>query len=652
MLQSRIPASVTDFCRRHRPHVAIEAFLQRWGAAVVVVFAFLYYAQYYRSGLNLGGEGGTVAVVAMRLIDGWLPIKDTFLGYNLMWFYPVVWLFKIFGPSYIALRIFFFAICTLTGVMAYFIVRRATGSGWYATLVALLPVLVPGMLFRNYMAFLAVLNMLVVLQAYVFTQRAAWKQALWMLAAGLSLGLTLLVRVDLGVFFLLINLGAIVLFPLAREGGFARNVGLAAAGLVLLMVSLTATHAPFYLDARARGYDAAFTGQYTGWVGLIRNLLATKIGFDPFAPSPAARPVYTPARVQLLGLWLAAKHAGEIKSGDLDQKEYRPKATLESLNEDKSWSERSLVVVTYLPILVGALVILPSALCLLVAIFRRDAMLRERTMVLLITIGSALTLFPQFFFFRPDTPHLSELMVPLMVAMGCAGWYGALLLTTKQRRRNSLPPSAPGPRPLALTSLAGLAVGGAVIALCAFTTGLYLFHALPKESAGTIAAREKRNREMKAENGVRVWLKKGECEDIQKLADLIKAHSKPGDYLACYPYQPTINFMTDRPAYEYNLYIDNAHNIANFHEETMAKIEKFRPAAIVIDNRPVNQTEESRFQNWAAKTYEWIKAHYTYAGTFRRQELYFRPDLAPAGGALKPKKEKEKETTDSTDFHG
>ncbi len=607
---SQIIPTFLAWCRRHRVCVGAEDLLRRGGWAVVVLVAFFYYAAYYRSGLNLGGEGGTVAVVAMRLMDGWLPIKETFLGYNLMWFYPVVWLFEIFGPSYIALRIFFFALCTLTGVMAFFIVRRVTGAGWYATGVALLPVLIPGMLFRNYMAFLVVLNMLVFLQAYVFTQRTAVRQAGWMLGAGLSLGLTFLVRVDLGLFFLLILLGLIVLFPLARAGGWRRNVGLAAAGLALLGGGLVATHAPFYLDAKKRGYAEAFAGQYTGWAGLIHSLLVDKMGFDPFEPSPAARPVYTPSRVQFIGMWLATKGTGEAAEvRDLDQKEYLQKKSLENAAEAKSWSERVFPVVTYLPILVAVAVIFPASLAWLVAVFRRDEVLRERAMILLISMGSALTLFPQFFFFRPDTPHLSELMVPFLVAMACAAWTGAQVA-----RR---------------AGLAGRVLGGSVVLLCAGTTVLYVFHAFPKESAGTIAAREKRNREMIAGNGVRVFLKKGEREEIQALADLIRTTTQPGDYVACYPYQPTINFMTDRPAYEYNLYIDNAHNVSNFHRETLEKIGRFRPAAIVIDNRAVNQTEGSRFKNWAAETYAWIQANYTHAGNFRRQELYFRPDLVP-----------------------
>ena len=92
----------------------------------MAIFAVIYYACYYRSGLNFSGEGGTVAIVALRLLDGQRPIVDTFLGYNVMWFYPVVWLFQLTGPDYTALRIFFFA--ALHGHRGTGVFRRASSD--------------------------------------------------------------------------------------------------------------------------------------------------------------------------------------------------------------------------------------------------------------------------------------------------------------------------------------------------------------------------------------------------------------------------------------------------------------------------------------------------------------------------------------------
>ncbi len=221
----QVLVKILNYWREEKPYRTAEQMLKCWGALAVAVFAFFYYAQYYRSGLNFGGEGGTVGVLAMRLMEGQRPIADTFLGYNVMWFYPVTWLFHLTGPNYVALRIFFFVLCTITGVLAFYIVRRVTGSGWFSTLVALGPVLIPGMIFRNYMAFLPMLNMLVLLQAYVFDQGTTRRQILWMAAAGAVLGLTFLTRIDLGEFLLVLTLGLMVLYPLGSPGKFGRRAG-------------------------------------------------------------------------------------------------------------------------------------------------------------------------------------------------------------------------------------------------------------------------------------------------------------------------------------------------------------------------------------------------------------------------------------------
>lgn len=145
----------------------IERFLARGGPALLVLTALVYYSLYYRAGLNLGGEGGTNAVLALRLMEGQRPIVDTFLGYNLLWFYPLVALFNLTGPDYVAMRIFFFVLCTINALLGYAIVRSTTRQAWLAFVVALLLLLVPGMLFRNYMGLIGVLSSLLLLKAYV-----------------------------------------------------------------------------------------------------------------------------------------------------------------------------------------------------------------------------------------------------------------------------------------------------------------------------------------------------------------------------------------------------------------------------------------------------------------------------------------------------
>lgn len=587
---------VLHFWTTHRPHEYAERLLHRWGALVVVLFAAVYYGQYYRSGLNLGGEGGTVALYAMRLMDGHRPFVDTFLGYNVMWFYPVAWLFEITGPNYIALRLYFFAICTATGLLAFFVARRISGKGWFGVLAALGPVLIPGMLFRNYMGFLAMLNMLTLLQAYVFDQPTAMRRWLWTGAAGLALGLTYLIRIDVGAFFSLITLGLLALYPLGFRGAFASRTVTAAGSLFLTLALVVATHLPFLMDGQRRGYAEAFLAQYTGWISLVGYLAHQELEKPSPAPSTAPSPpspVATPA---------AAQPPAET-TNDIGTEEYLQKIPLIALLKDKPLKEKIFLLSTWLPVPVASVTVLVAGGIFLLALIRCDPGLRTESLTVLITTGSALTLFPQYFFFRPDTPHLSEFMVPFLVALASAAWTFSLWA-----RDHRLP---------------RWGVGGMLI-LFALTIALYFVHAFPKESAGTIAAKRKRTHELVAENGVRVLLKRQDYEELKALCEVIKTQTHPGDYLVTYPYSPTVNFMTDRPSFEYNVYVDNAHNVASFHEDTLREFQKYRPAAVIIDNRAINKTEDSRFRNWAAETYRWLQDHYRHAGTFRRQEVFLR----------------------------
>ena len=628
----------------------IEKTLFHYGAWIVILVAIAYYGSYYRSGLPLAGEGGTVAVVAMRLMEGQRPLVDTFLGYNLMWFYPVVWLFQLTGPNYIALKIFFFSLCTFTGVLAFFTVRKISRTGSFAFLAALGPILIPGMMFRNYMGFLAVLNMFCLLQAYVFEQPGRWRQLVWMALAGIALGITYLFRIDLGTFFTLILLGLVVLFCFGKREEGGSRFRLAAAGLVLTALLFAATHAPFYFDAVRRGYAPEFVAQYSGWFGMVRYLASRQIAKSPpqltleatdnppsdnpsspsqsppdpsspsqsladaSFPSQSSPDLSSPSESFPNPSPAAASdenaHPGkELETGDLDARDYLQKSPLSQLMGNETFREKVFIVITYLPVPLATLILLASGFVFLGAFWRKDFALRTEALAVIIVTGSALTVFPQYFFFRPDTPHLSEFMVPFMIALSCAGW-----TFVRWSRAGVI-----------AWIFTGVFLGTAVA-----DVALYFYHTFPKESAGTIAARSKRKYELVAENGVRVFLKYREQQELQKLCEVIRAHTQAGDYLVTYPYSPTVNFMTDRRSYEYNLYVDNAYNVSGFHAETLCEVEKYRPAAIIIDNRAINKAEGSRFKNWARETYDWVREHYTYAGTFRRQEVYLRPDLSNA----------------------
>ncbi len=608
-----------------------DAFLRRFGPLLLLIFAVCYYGQYYRSDINLGGEGGTAAVIAMRLMEGQRPIVDTYLGYNVMWFYPVAWMFEVTGPNYVALRVFFFSLCALIGIFGFLTVRRVTGLGWYALGVGVLLILIPGMQFRNYQGLLPILNAYVILQAFVLEPRTPRRRWIWAALSGFVLGLTYLIRIDVGVFFTVIYVGVVVLYPLGVKGAFFRRVPAAlGSGIVCVGVAL-AIHVPFYLDARERGFGENFLEQYTGMWGEIlfqaEKHILHKLTTAPPLPSPATRislstngSEYLRVRTRALPADWQAADAAERANQAATADKVRQRESLDAIFQQDSFYDAAFIVILHLPILIGGIIIVFAGAGLFWALVVRDARMKSSSLTSLVTLGAALTLFPQYFFFRPDTPHLSEFMCPFLVAMACACFFAARRF---QESRN-------------LIIRAGLA---GFVLLCATSEGLHFYHSYRKESAGTIAAKRKRSYELRAENGVNVLVKKSQQPWMQDLVDTILAHSTEDDWLVAYPYSPTINFMTNRRSYRHNLYVDNATMSAEkFHGITLAEIAKFQPAVIVIDDRDINNTEESRFSNWAPLTLAHIRERYINAGQFGENTVYVRPDkmALPAGLAPVP----------------
>ena len=268
-----------------------------------------------------------------------------------------------------------------------------------------------------------------------------------------------------------------------------------------------------------------------------------------------------------------------------------------------------LAINLYLPILITALLGLSALGGWLVALYCSDEKLRERSLMLLTCLGCSLALFPQYFFWRPDMVHLSEFMVPmtLTILIACfvlgRGW----------------------------RSCSGMLRAGLGVFLIAalVTLVLYYINACQSQSSGGIAASLNKRIDFHAANGVNVKLTPPEYADASSITRIITAVSSPGEYLVCYPYNPEINFMTDRPSYEYNFYIDNAMiSPEQFHQETLRKIALYRPVAFVITNWEVNNTEISRFKNWAAKTYATISENYRLAYRRGNVEVFVRPDRA------------------------
>jgi hypothetical protein len=605
---------------RFGPRGSIELFLKNRGIWVLLAFALAYYAWYWRVWPGPGGEGGVVALISQRLLEGQRPIVDTFIGYNVLWFYPVVGLFKAFGPTYIGMRLFFFLLCVLTGLLSFRLILRCTGRAWVAFLAGVLVILIPGQTYRNYMAFLAVLNMTAFLHAYVLSTRSIAARLFWMAASGVTLGIACLVRVDVGYFLSFILLGLIVIFPWAGHLslGIRRGILMAVAGLILGFAGFFLTHLPVYLDAQQRGFATQFAEQYLQWPRFISCYAritwkaASELAADRFtewtrkpAPQPAAA-VAAPLPVQA-GTKVAGRAANSpapaIKSIKITKGAQERRSITDAEARDKM-----MALNLYLPIPISLMLFMGALAGWLRAMKRSDEAAARTAWTLMTSLGCALVLFPQYFFWQPNMVHLSEFMVPmtLVIIMSCL-----VAAESWQRVRT---------------------VGRFFLALYLVTASvalvLYYVNACQSGGSGGIAVSQHKSVEFRGLNGVRVKMTPGEFQDADAICRTITAVSSPGEYVICYPYHPEINFMTDRPSYEYNLYADNDIPGDRFHREMMKNIGKFHPVVFVINIWDINGTEESRFYNWAAESYLYLLSNYRLAYKHGNFEVYVRPDRA------------------------
>ncbi len=576
---------------------------------LLLVFALFYYGSYYRHGINFRDEGGTVALDAKRLLEGQRPFLDVSLGYNVLWFYPVVALFKIFGVSFVLLRAYCLALSTVTAVLSFLCVERVSRKPWLAFLVALLPLLVPGMTFKNYMPLLAVANSACLLHAALGRRSVGQivgrplrlptgrrstrptndseqshssepispnsREIFWEnLTGGIVLGLTFLIRIDLGIFFTALWLGFFALRLFDRTLPIARRTATALASTAVVAAAVLLVHLPIYADARHRGFDREFLHQYPSWIHSLAaslHLGAQQTVSRNAAPIPAVPTNSSPTPAATTDL--------------LDRSAWHEFVTA------KDTAHREFIALTYLPLLTLLPLILWALAAFVRATFSQNPDATRRPLAALLMLGGALTTFPQFFFFRPDPPHLSEFSPGFWTGAFCA----CLLLGQPDFRRLV-------PRLLSVVLILHAA--------------LYLDRMLPDRWTGTIAARKNRTKLFHGDNGVNVFLNAKEFTGLNQVQALIREHSRPGEYLVAYPYHPAFNLLADRPTYEKDVYIDNATRTANWDAEAIARIEKFQPAVIILSDWDINGTEASRFSVWATPTKTWIQTHYDFQGTY------------------------------------
>ncbi len=597
-------ARFAEACRRARPWLE-----RRWiWALLLLACALAYYGSYFRYSFNLRDEGGTVTLVAKRMLDGERPFLDVTLGYNVGWFYPIVGLFKLCGVNFVLLRAYCFALSTLTALLAFFTLERASRRPWVAFLVALLPVFVPGMTFKNYMPLLAVGNAFCLMQLALGPRgrrardgfqlpteddapRISW---LRIVLGGVALGLTFLIRIDVGYFFIPLWLGTLWLKAGERGLRFGQRLALSLGGPVVILALAAALQLPAYADAHRRGFAEELHEQYIGWpsrlleAGVAHLVQALPSSMHPAPPNSSG--------VATLPVAPAEKEA----SWDTEN---LPRPALSQAWQGKNLELRLFALLLYAPFLSLVPLILWALAATSIRLRRGEV---ERPLAALVLLGSALTTFPQYFFFRPDAPHLSEFSPGFWVAA-----FGAAFLL------GSSPRGAGDRRRLA---------GGFFVFLLILHAGVYLWRMLPDRYAGTIWARKARPVLFHGENGVDVFVSKKEAEGFRAILKLVRQHSTPADYLVAYPYHPALNILCDRRTYEHNVYVDNATREVGWSEEAIKRFQQFRPAVIILSDWAINGTEASRFSNWALPAKTWIEANYLNQGGVLEFEIFTRSE--------------------------
>ena len=593
---------MTDVAPSDRPRQPIptlstpnKAGWNRWWLPWLLLgIGIAYYAIYALSGLDLGGEGGTTAVIAQRLLEGQRPFVDTFLGYNLLWFYPIVWLFQIFGPNFTLVRIFFFLLSILTGMLAYRTVRRVTHSELLAFGCALVLILVPGIQFRNYLGLLGVANLAALLEAFGLPHRSQRERLVWIAVAALTIAVTFLIRIDLGIFFCGVALASLVAYLLLGNDRINRRFRNGVVAVIALPVAFLAVHLPVSYYAAEHGFADAFWKEYLNYWQFIEEKAMSMAAVEPVQPSA---PIQFLPRLQPV--------ADTIVATPLADRSTRPLPVWTKMFTEKFGKQRILVFLLYYPVVSGSILALWALFLAVSGWVRKRPHEKSEALILIIGLASAFTLFPQYFFFRPDPQHLSEMMCPLLVVSTCSFSFAL-------RRWSS-----PG----------GWSQWSARLWMAFFLVHLwfYLDYGLAVPWMGSIG-RKKPNEELfRADNGGLAYVPKDQKPDYEGLYQAVIHNSAPTDWVICYPYAPTVNFMTNRRSYLYNLYVDNATRPGTFDAETIAAIQEKKPAVIVINDDPINATESSRFSVWAPTTLAYIKSHYRYIGTYVRNDVYVAP---------------------------
>ena len=163
----------------------------------------------------------------------------------------------------------------------------------------------------------------------------------------------------------------------------------------------------------------------------------------------------------------------------------RPRPPVSDIFFARSSGEKHFALLVYYPIAGGAIIVLLSALFFVRGWRTDDPNFIRKGFILLVATGAALTLLPQYFLFRPDPPHVSEMMCAFVIAAAIA--FDAGLVA-----RRTGGPMGPMLR----------FIGTSYMVLAVIHIAFYIEYGMRRPSMGSYAIKSRSEVFFKADNGV------------------------------------------------------------------------------------------------------------------------------------------------------
>src|SRR6202040_842959 len=141
----------------------------------------------------------------------------------------------------------------ITGVLGYRAVWRVTSRPLLSLLAAVIIILIPGMQFRTYMGLLAVGNLYLCLEVFAL-ENSPRSRFLWLIGSGLFLGVTFLVRIDLGILYSTLALGSLIIYPLVDLRSWRQSFRFSTLALAFYAILIVLVHLPVDRFAAKHGF--------------------------------------------------------------------------------------------------------------------------------------------------------------------------------------------------------------------------------------------------------------------------------------------------------------------------------------------------------------------------------------------------------------